>query len=336
MNFDQAVTLALGSIKREGRSAFALDPLTALQQMGISVQPVPSLDSDVRGNGGSCDGMSFLDSGVILYAPSPGSRRENFTLAHEYGHFLVAEQEGILDWLGDLSDSHRALETVCDRIASALLLPKVLVDQVIDGQVPRAGHLAALYAASSASHPCCAIALANQIKAMGAVVIADRGTAIVRHASIRPGPGDEWPKVYPWPGEMLPPGQFRLPPGRSTASGYLTWTDQWDRTAGYYADAYASENRIHLILADRDLWSSEATHFRPTVDADERPTRTITCCGYTRAVRGWPCATCGQPDCPVCHQCGCDRAAAKEVMCSKCWQKVMAHLITDGVCVNCQ
>ena len=113
--------------------------------------------------------MFFLDGGVILYAPSPYSRRENFTLAHEYGHFLVAEQEDILDWLGDLSKPCRALESVCDRIASELLLPKSLIDQVVGGQVPRASHLVALYEASNASEPCCAIALANRLPGVAAV-----------------------------------------------------------------------------------------------------------------------------------------------------------------------
>lgn len=337
MNFDQAVALALGSIEPEGRSAFALDPLATLQNLGITAKPVQTLGGDdVRGDGGSCDGMSFLDGGVILYSPSPYSQRENFTLAHEYGHFLVAEQEDILDWLGDLTDSHRALETVCDRIASELLLPKSLIDNVVHGGVPRAAHLAALYELSNASEPCCAIALANRLKVMGAVVIADRQTHIVRHASIHPGPADEWPSVYPWKGERVPPGRFSMPLGRANAKGFLEWTDGFDRTAGYFADAYATDNRIHLIMAEIDLWSSEPLHLRPTVEADPRPVRTITRCGQTRAVRGWPCPKCGEPDCPICHKCGCDRQADREVTCTKCHMRKNRNLVTNGLCVDCQ
>jgi hypothetical protein len=337
MNFDQAVALALETVTPQGRAALALDPLGALQDLGITVRPVEKLGGgDVRGDGGSCDGMSFLDGGVILYAPSPFSRRENFTLAHEYGHFLVNEQEDILDWLADLSDSHRALETVCDRIASELLLPKGLIDAVLQGGVPRAVHLRALYELSNASEPCCAIALANRLKVMGAVVIAERGVHTVRHASIRPGPADEWPSVYPWRGETLPPGRFRLPLGHAEAKGYLQWTDGFGRTAGYFADACATETRVHLILAEIDLWGGEEFHFRPVVEADQRPVRTITCCGQTKAVRGWPCAKCGEPDCPICHKCGCERAIEKEKVCSRCWMSKAANLVgPDGVCVDC-
>ncbi|MCL1899434.1 MAG: ImmA/IrrE family metallo-endopeptidase [Promicromonosporaceae bacterium] len=338
MKFDQAVTIALGSIDPEGRSALALDPLAALQDMGITVKPVQTLGGDdVRGDGGTCDGMSFLQDGVILYAPSPASRRENFTLAHEYGHFLVSEQEDILDWLGDLPNPHRALETVCDQIASELLLPKSLIDAVVQGGVPRAAHLGALYDLSQASEPCCAIALANRLKVMGAVVIAERHIHTVRHASIRPGPGDEWPNVYPWKGEMLPPGRVRLPLGHSDYKGYITWTDGFGRTAGYFADATATDTRVHLILAENDLWNSEDFHVRPTVEADQRPVRTITCCGQNKAVRGWPCAKCGEPDCPICHKCGCERAIEKEKVCSRCWMSKNANLVNaDGVCADCQ
>ncbi|MCL1900473.1 MAG: ImmA/IrrE family metallo-endopeptidase, partial [Promicromonosporaceae bacterium] len=141
--------MALNGIGPESRSAFAHNPFGALPHLGFTARPVAALGDGVRSNGSSCHGMSFLDGGVIMYAPSPHSRRENFTVAHEVGHFLVAKQEDILDWLGDLSDPKRALETVCDRIASELLLPRMLIDQVTGGQAPLAEHVIALFEASN-------------------------------------------------------------------------------------------------------------------------------------------------------------------------------------------
>src|SRR5690242_14224822 len=99
---------------------FVLDPLDALTTgMRLTVRPVDSLSSN-RGDGGFCDGMSFLEDGVILYAPTPNSRRQNFTLAHELGHWVVEQDQGLFDWIADQVDPPALLETVCDQIAQRL------------------------------------------------------------------------------------------------------------------------------------------------------------------------------------------------------------------------
>jgi hypothetical protein len=79
------------------------------------------------------------------------------------------------------------------------VLPSALIDTVMDGHAPRAIHIAELYDASAASEPACAIASADRLGVMGAVVIADRHTHEVLHASIRPDGSfsDEWPAIYP-------------------------------------------------------------------------------------------------------------------------------------------
>jgi len=62
--------------------------------MKLTVRAVDHLD-DARADGGVCDGVSYLNDGVILYR-STGNRRENFTLAHELGHWLVDQADATL------------------------------------------------------------------------------------------------------------------------------------------------------------------------------------------------------------------------------------------------
>jgi hypothetical protein len=134
----------------------------------------------------------------------------------------------------------------------------------------------------------------------------------------------------------VPPNQLRLPPNSHNYTGHAVWTNRWGQTTDYYADANATPARVHLILAADDIWNSEPAYLWDAPEIDRRPVTTITCCGQTRDVRGWPCPTCREPDCPVCGKCGCDRAAEQETMCTKCFQKKMPHLLTSGVCVDCQ
>ena len=75
------------------------------------------LPTSQRGDGGWCDGVSFFDSGVVVYAQQHG-RRDNFTLAHELGHFLVFDDTDALNWIADQPDPGRTLEQVCEEIAA--------------------------------------------------------------------------------------------------------------------------------------------------------------------------------------------------------------------------
>ena len=103
------------------RQTLALNPEDALTGLlGISVAPVRQL-RDSRGAGGWCDGLSFTTDRIICYAPSPGSRRQNFTLMHEYGHLRISENDEALDWLADRQDPSGDLERLCDAIAAEIL-----------------------------------------------------------------------------------------------------------------------------------------------------------------------------------------------------------------------
>jgi hypothetical protein len=140
MNLEGCVDQALSLLTDDVRARFAGDPFSVLRDdLELTVGAVEHLASS-RDDGGACDGVSFLQDGVILYAPTPASRRENFTLAHELGHWLAEKAPDIYDWIADQDEPGRLLETVCDRIAQRLLLPESAATAVIANGPIRAQH----------------------------------------------------------------------------------------------------------------------------------------------------------------------------------------------------
>jgi hypothetical protein len=204
-NLEECVQLALSKLDLTMRGAFADDPFDALTNgLNLSVRAAEHL-SQSRSDGGSCDGMSFLDDGVILYAPTD-NRRENFTLAHELGHWLIDQADHIYDWLSAQPEPMVVLETVCDRVAQLLLLSEATIRSIIGTGPVVARHVIDLYNASNASVPACGIALATQLPALGAVIIIDRATRVIEYASVHPHPDHGWPQVHPWRHHEVPAG----------------------------------------------------------------------------------------------------------------------------------
>lgn len=337
MSIDRWVDLALGTLRPEVAKRLAQDPVAALRQdLGLKVQSVAHLDEN-RADGGACDGVSFLRDGVILYRATPGNRRENFTLAHELGHWLVDQAQGVYDWLLEQSDPPKVLETVCDRIAQRLLIPEAIVRAVLADDPVRARHVQELVVATQASRPACAIALANHLSTLGAVVIISRADGVVEYASVNPDPDEGWPTVFPWPGQAVPTAHplARLATGaRLTRKAY--WRAPWGAEEEYYVDAVAEERRVIAVLSDIDVWGAERLHLDAPREYDQRPVTEINCCGGQRAVRGYPCPTCREPFCPVCSRCRCDRRAQTEESCRSCFLVFQSRLLVDGRCEECR
>lgn len=335
MNVEQCARRALGLLSGDIRQLVASDPLAALGQYGLTVSAVHSL-SEARRDGGSCDGMSFLRERVVLYAPTPNSRRENFTLTHELGHYLVNEDEDSINWLADQPHSAVQLESVCDRIAQALLLPDHVVKSAVDGPVG-VDSVLSLFDGSAASRPACAIAIATGMPCLGAVVIIDPATWTVTFSSVHPDPDRGWPEVFPWTNQPVPSGHplKALTPG-SRLQRRSSWATPWGATQPYYIDAQHDGRRVLAVLAERDLWGCERLHLDAERDYLERPTREVTCCGSTQEVRGYPCAACGGGYCRTCQRCSCDRAGDREQRCNRCFLMYQPHLLVDGVCLECR
>lgn len=355
---EDCAAAALDAMGQEARTKFVLDPLGTMRtDLGLKVTAADHL-AERRADGGACDGLSFLKDGVILYAPTDNSRRENFTLAHEVGHWLVGKTPRIFDWLVEQPSPKQVLETLCDRIGQRLLLTDIAISSVVEGTPIRARHVIELYQASQASIPVCAIALTSRLTCMGAIVVVDidpsafDDRAVVRYASVRPDPSRGWPKVYPWPGQVVPSGhpiQLLLSRARTSSAHAPSpmpqelqrlsfWSTPWRERAPFYLDAVAlSRHRAIAILADTDLWGAERFHPAERRDYDQRPEQEITCCGQTRPVRGYPHAPCGQIHCPTCGKCRCDRRDDELVLCGgNCFLKYKLHLLVDGLCEDCR
>ncbi|MFI8592609.1 ImmA/IrrE family metallo-endopeptidase [Dietzia maris] len=304
--------------------------------LGLIVTPVDHL-ANKRADGGACDGISFLQDGVMLYAPTPWSRRENFTLAHELGHWLVDETPEIYDWLADQENAGQLLETVCDRIAQSLLLPAPEIATIVRGGPVRARHVGELYDATQASMPVCAIALNRHVPGVSAIAIIDRYTRSVTFASVKPDPNDGWPTVMPWRGQCVDGNHplLTLAPGKSTTRR-LSWHNQWGGKAEYYVDAIGSEKRIVATFCTTDIWEIDRFHAPIDRDFDARPVASGSCCGQAFERRGYPCPECDQPFCPRCERCRCQRLAESMVTCSQCFVMYPSHLIAQGVCEDCR
>ena len=337
MNLEDCVAQARSQLTADVQARFSQDPMAVLRgDLKLTVKAVEHLAS-ARDDGGACDGVSFLQDGVILYAPTPRSRRENFTLAHELGHWLAEKAPNVYDWVADQDDPGRLLETVCDRIAQHLLLPDSAATAVIGNGPIRAGHLIDLYNVTQASRPVCAIALAKHLPGLGAIAIIDRYSGTVTHASVKPDPEQGWPTVFPWRDQQLTKGHtlLNLAPGGSTAQR-LAWRTPWGAQTDFYVDAVGDDRRVIAVFCDSDVWNIEQFHAPIQRDFDTRPLLTGSCCGTTFGRRGYPCADCGQPFCPRCGDCRCERDAKRAVTCTQCFLQFQPHLVTAGVCVDCR
>lgn len=337
MNLAGCVNQALSLLTDDVRARFVGDPMSVLRDdLGLTVRAVEHLAS-ARDDGGACDGVSFLQDGVILYAPTPHSRRENFTLAHELGHWLAERAPDIYDWIADQDEPGRLLETVCDRIAQRLLLSESAAKTVIASGPIRAKHLIELYDATQASRPVCAIALAEHLPSLGAVVIIDRYARTVTHASVKPDPGQGWPAVFPWRSQTLTETHplLSMTPGTSGARR-MTWRTPWDAQAEFYVDAVSDDKRVIAVFCDRDLWKVESFHAPIQREFDTRPMLAGSCCGTSFERRGYPCPNCGRPFCPRCGDCRCQRDAKRALACTECFLQLPPHLIIDSVCVDCR
>lgn len=337
MTLDWCVQRCLAHLQDSTRLEFSDDPIGVLgAHLGMTVKAVQTL-ADKRNDGGACDGVSFLQDKVILYAPTPQSRRQNFTLAHELGHWLVDQADDVYDWLADQDDPGQLLETVCDRIAQALLLPDAVVASALGTEPVSAQSVLNLFASSQASRPVCAIALAKRLPALGAVVIIDQMTGLVDHSSVKPDPERGWPKVYPWANQTLAPGHLL----RKIAAGTIfrrrmAWHMPWGTQEEFYVDALSDGRRTVAVLSSTDLWDIEAFHAPIDREFDTRSQLSGHCCGVDFTRRGFPCPSCGEAFCPNCGSCRCERDTKREVRCTRCFVNFLPHLVVGGLCVECR
>lgn len=339
MNLEECAGIVLAVVPADARDSFSTNPKQAITSgLGLSVAPANHL-SVARKGGGACDGMSFLKNGVILYAPTENSRRENFTLAHEAGHWALDQSpDEVHDWIADESDPARVVETICDRVAALLLIPHDTVAATIGLGRVHARHILDLYNATTASRQTCAVALANEMRGLAAVVIIERYSGEVSFSSVRPDPQHGWPAVFPWRGQTLSRTHplLQVKPGETRPPRRITWETPWRTSANFYVDAVADDRRIYAVFSAADLWGVDVYHAPDDRDYEIRLSLSGRCCGVDFEGLGYPCSECEKPFCPQCKRCKCDRDAAREVMCDGCFMRFLPHLVIGGRCEDCR
>lgn len=338
MRTDQLISTALAQLGSDVRRRARDDIRAVLEQdCGFRVAELPAVKVSREGHG-SCDGVSFIADRTVLFRPTV-SRRENFTLAHELGHILVRECDQVQDWLADLDagEEGRMEEWLCDQIAQRILLPDELVAE-FTGPVSAAG-VVDLFDVSQASLAACAVAASRRLPGPAGIVLINVDTGEVDLASVQPDSELGWPANFPWRNQLLPEGhplQLLRQGPEATARRRMSWTTPWGTRSTYYVDAQRHFGQIVAIFADRDLWGSERLHLDGPREFRRSILGTVRCCGETHAVSTFPCDVCHGHFCPTCQRCQCDKRAATEVLCTGCFQLKQRHLMTNGVCVDCQ
>jgi len=333
---DRLVTKLVDSLPDGFAEDFARSPKSAITaHLGLTVDEAEHLNQS-RPNGGHCDGVSFLEHGVILYAKTR-SKRENFTLAHEVGHWAIERVEGVYDWVAGQREPLIVLENLCDRLAQALLLPQSTIDATLGIGPLRAHHILELHRSTLASRAAACIALSTRLPSAGAVAYASRETGAIEYASIQPHPEHGWPTVYPWPGQAIRPGSALLGLGDGQMSTRLsTWYSPWRTQAEYFVDAIADDTYIYAVFSEANLWGVKPPIAVPEFEYDKRPRQTIECCGQTRQVRGYPCNVCGSIPCSECGLCAHEKLNQADKPCKGCWLLFTPHLLNDeDLCEEC-
>jgi hypothetical protein len=319
------------------RQALAADPLGALKEhFGLSVQEASSPRR--RGAGGECDGMSFLDQKLVLYRRTYESHRENFTLLHELGHFLVEEDEDAIDWIGRQPRAERARlkEEVCNHVAALLLLPSEKIDTVVGADKPSGEHLRELFRESVASRQVCAIALAERLGCEGFTALVsfwDPSTVAFasRRAETHPVPrkGADIPATHP----------LRRVRRGETLRCRAWWpaADGLQRT--YYMSAAADEDFVYAVFAAIDLWSVEKLHIEdPLPPVRQRDGVRVDCPSCQQSALSFEpvCGSCGRVPCAKCDRCGCNQVAPGDKPCKGCNLIHAKRLLMPwGYCPEC-
>lgn len=165
------------ALPSEERSHLGDDPFTALEDLGFGMRyrAEPAITGD-------CSVAASLDKGpppVITVVTSASAGRQRFSVLHEYGHWLIANDTAIHDVFFDQRDGGVVLEEdLCDSIAAELLIPASHVDAIIGASGPTAASVVKLIDATpNASAEACCVRAAERLSGPGHVMLARAGIA---------------------------------------------------------------------------------------------------------------------------------------------------------------
>jgi Zn-dependent peptidase ImmA (M78 family) len=325
----------IGRLEPSLVSAIAEDPMTAIRTTGVRVE---KLEISAMSAECTCDGAYFpYPRPMIGYTSTPHSRREHFTVVHEFGHHEVRCDDDVLSTIADMGEDGGlvAEERVCDAFAGRILVPDEVLDDVLEGRRPEAADLITLYQSSLGSREACAVRLANRIGCFGYVALLDPDTRTVRFASASESCPYVWrrgsglPRAHPaW--RARGSGSFR-------GEGEVVWQDG---RKNLWMDAVSDGNVIVAIFVEDKYWKAEGL----SILAEEAVTkaRGISLSGTCRhcGENTWgyrACSTCGDVICRSCKKCGCGAPPPTERECTKCFMiKSKAQFVGGStVCRDC-
>lgn len=325
------------SLARTALSDLASDPVGAVARLGIKVC---SLTDSPTTEDCSCDGAYFhYPTPTIVYAPTK-SRRENFTVLHEFGHHLVRNEDDLLSYLADQDDDGgRALEErVCDAFAGRVLIPDDLVAATLDGRQPEARDVVQLFSTSEGSREACCVRLSERLASFGYIAILDAG----RHEVVFAAASGSCPYVWRR-GSSLPGGHpvWRAAErGNFRGEGEVIWEggrkDLW-------LDAVIDGDLVVAVFAEDRHWPDQGLGLLR--GASITSAREIAITGDCRhcGARTWgyrACAQCGDVRCRSCGKCGCGAspAALRERRCNRCFLvKASSQFVdTSDICSECR
>lgn len=294
----------------------AADPIAAV---AVHV-PVHAVTINPATDECTCDGAYLQDQGVICYVPTPNSRRENFTVLHEFGHHLVRADHDLLSELADTDDDGgvAAEERICDAFAGSVLIPDAAVDAVLAGRRPRATDVRRLYDGTAGSMEACAVRLAERIGCDGYVALLEPGTRRVRFASASPQSQYSWGR-----GSLLPHDHtaWKAVGGTHQGQGDVVWSSGNRRRM--WVDAAATGPIVVAVFSDDLYWTTTS----PGLSLLDEPGVTRAApVAYGGACRhcGGPafgtrvCAKCGDATCKRCGRCGCGAPPPTTRTCTQC------------------
>lgn len=311
----------------------AVGTLTARHDIDVRLVPDQEVDASRCSVAG---GYLANHTPPVLAVSEAASRgRRAFTALHEYGHHLQQSIYALMERLTQQADGGLSLEdAACDTFASAILLPKELVNQHITDRGPSAATVLSLWqAAPQVSRAAVCVRVALTLQTPGHVTLLDENGIVVFSSSRELPPlrrGSDQSRVRIVQGALRAPGRIIE-----------------DETEFFYRDGIRGQElyaqaadmggmTVVVSVTERAAWRKLSL---PRKDSGPKGVYRICehgACGHEFHTFERPCEHCGVPTCPECGQCNCG-FRLREQTCPACYLVKASHLFDEktGMCQDC-
>lgn len=312
--------MLVDELGEDERARLASDPMTAISDLyGVTVR-IRTVNADA-----SCPvyGSYNPDTRELIVGEALSQRRMGFTALHELAHMLLDTTEVGYSLL-DLGDVGELTEVVCDSFAGRILIPTGLVDDIVGEKGPDAADVVTLYQRSNASRAACAVRAVERIIGPGHVMIGDLDGVAQFTASAgtyRVAKGTPQGKNSPI-ARMGSAGRYR-------GDGKVTYR------SGGVSDAFLADAVRHGEFAFAVLVQTQPAWGGLSIPAGDRHRPDEYSCEHCGCEHSsYTIHHCGIPTCPECGRCACE-ARTSQNTCGRCGLQKAAHLISNGICIDC-